>query len=189
MDLEAVSGVSATQRLCPLHFLDMRDVPALRPRYAPLFILRFQRAESEYRQVLTQVLLCFQFATALQGTAMLYAPNYEPSLWRTLAIAWTEMLVIGGITSLSFSRAPWFWKAFSASLTVDAYYVAEAYCSHRDRYSFSSCRHWLARFWRTYRVRQKRLVSMCADNSVEMRSKSSRATSTLQGGIPKVWCI
>lgn len=44
--------------------------------------------------VLTQILISFQFAVALQGTARIYSPGYEPGTWNTILIAFSELLVV-----------------------------------------------------------------------------------------------
>lgn len=53
--------------------------------------------------MLTQILLAFQFAVALQGTILIYAPAYDPKTWYTILIAWAELVVIAAMSVLVFA--------------------------------------------------------------------------------------
>ncbi|KAK4704983.1 hypothetical protein P7C70_g1220, partial [Phenoliferia sp. Uapishka_3] len=60
--------------------------------------------------ILTQIVLAYQLSTFFQGFIGLHTNSFEPTFWRSIAIAWAILALCGLLVSSAWSRSPWLWR-------------------------------------------------------------------------------
>ncbi|KAL8292658.1 hypothetical protein RQP46_001270 [Phenoliferia psychrophenolica] len=68
--------------------------------------------------VLTQIVLAYQLSGFFQGFIGLYVNAFEPTFWRSTAIAWAILALCGLLVSSAWSRSPWLWRICGGGTVV-----------------------------------------------------------------------
>ncbi|GAA97304.1 uncharacterized protein L969DRAFT_14610 [Mixia osmundae IAM 14324] len=71
--------------------------------------------------ILTQVLLSWQFAVAMQGCVSIIYTSYSPRDFHALLIAYAQTMVICAFINLPVSRSAWFWKVVGLQILATCF--------------------------------------------------------------------